>query len=100
MSDVTISMQSHTISRRRCQFRVIHVLSRDGKRILDTRSHTDIPAEPLLSMCRRGKPGQDAPVANAPTPYLPRWDPDRDTCVMREPRPVRPDIQARPSSYS
>jgi hypothetical protein len=67
MNDVTISMQPHTISRRRREFRVIHVLSRDGKRILDTRSHTDIPADPLLSMCRHGKPGPDGASANAPT---------------------------------
>jgi hypothetical protein len=30
MNDVTISIQPHTISRRRRKFRVIHVLSRDG----------------------------------------------------------------------
>jgi hypothetical protein len=65
MNDVTISMQSHTISRRRREFRVIHVLSRDG-------SESSMPAAiPIFRLTPRLS--MDAPVREcADAPYLPQ----------------------------
>ena len=46
MNNVTISMQSHTISRSRREFRIIHVLSRDE-------SESSIPAAiPIFRLTR------------------------------------------------
>jgi hypothetical protein len=66
MNEVTISMQSHTISRRRREFGVIHVLSRDG-------SESSIPAAIPIFRLTRSKYAAAAsrdrtrPSANAPT---------------------------------